>query len=94
MARYVLTADTVLDGLLFRRGSIINASQTLPAVVANVATLAAVPRARRAGLEHPNPYYVAVPVADQIGRRQTDLSLPNQNTIVEPVLPTANKQYD
>lgn len=94
MARYVLTADTVLDGLTFPRGSIVNAPHDLTTVVANAGTLAAVPRARRAGLEFANPYYVAVPVADQIGRRQSDLTLPTENTIVEPVLPTANKQYD
>lgn len=92
MARYFLTADTVLDGLTFPRGSIVNAPHNLATVVANSGTLTAIPRAR---LTSPtSPYYVAVPVADQIGRRQSDLSLPTENTIVEPVLPTANKQYD
>lgn len=94
MARYVLTADTVLDGLTFLRGSIVNAPHNLSTVVANVGTLTAVPRARRAGLEFYPTDYVPVATADQIGRRQTDLSLPAEGTIVEPVLPTENKQYD
>ena len=94
MARYVLTADTTLDGLTFPRGTIINAPHNLATVIAQIATLDDVPRARVAGLEFFPTNFVAVPVADQIGRRQSDLTLPDENTIVEPVLPTANSQYD
>lgn len=94
MARYVLTSDATLDGLQFPRGSVVNAPHNLETVQDNSARLSAVPRARLAGLEYSPLYYVPVPVADQIGRQQTDLALPEENTIKEPVLPTENSQYD
>jgi hypothetical protein len=94
MARYVLTADTTLDGLTLPRGTIINAPHNLATVIAHIATLDDVPRARLAGLEFFPTNYVAVPVADQIGRQQSTLALPEEGTIKEPVLPTENSQYD
>lgn len=94
MARYVLTADTTLDGITYLRGSVYNAPQALPTVVANVGTLSGVPRGRPAGLQYYPTYYVAVATADQVGRQATTLALPEQGTIKEPVLPTTNSQYD
>lgn len=82
MARYVLTADTTLEGLTYPRGTIMNAPQGLPAVVAHAATMDAVPRARVAGLEYPPNWYIPIPAEDQLPVN------------VEPVLPTANSQYD
>lgn len=95
MARYLVTSTSgvVLDGLSFPRGAVVNAPSNLATVVAGLASLTAVPRIRLVDLNL-NPPYVAVPVADQIGRQTSTGLLPNQNTIVEPVLPTANSQYD
>ena len=82
MARYVLTADTTLDGLTYPRGTIVNAPHDISTVVANSATLAGVPRARAAGIVYYPAYYLPIPAADQLPVN------------VEPVLPTANSQYD
>ena len=96
MSRFVLTADTTLDGLTYPRGTIVNAPQELPTVVAHSATLDAVPRARVAGLEYPPNWYIPVPVDDQTGRKTSEPGTPlaPENAIVEPVLPTVNSQYD
>ena len=100
MARYVLTADLTFEGLPYLRGDILNASQTLPAIVAAAATLTNVPRARVAGLQHDfDNYYLAVPLADQLGLQQSTGTLPpdasgDSNVIQEPVLPAENTLYD
>jgi hypothetical protein len=96
MGRYVLTADTTLDGLVFPRGSIVNAPHNLNSVVAEAPTLDTVPRARVAGLEYLPSHYIPVPLADQIGLQQSTNTFPPEpnNVIDEPVLPTENSQYD
>ena len=96
MARYVLNADLTFEGLPYLRGDILNAPQGLPAIVAAVASLDAVPRARVAGLQYDPDSYIAVPLADQLGLQQSTSTFPAEpnNVIVEPVLPAENTQYD
>ena len=96
MARYVLTADLTFEGLPYLRGDILNAAQSLPAIVAAAASLDAVPRARVAGLQYLPDHYIAVPLADQLGLQQSTSTFPTEpnNVIHEPVLPVANAQYD
>ena len=95
MARYVVsgTSGVTLDGLFFPYGAVVNAPSNLATVVAGAGSITVVPRIRRVDITL-NPPYVPVPVADQIGRQTSTGLLPNQDTIVEPVLPTANSQYD
>ena len=94
MARYVATADVVVDGLAFPRGSILN----IPTSVVPLNTVAAlgnaIPRVRVAGLEFLPDHYTTVPAAEQLGYQTADGALPTENTIQEPVLPAAYTQYD
>lgn len=96
MARYVLTADLVFEGLPYNRGDILNAPQGLPETVAVLAPSAdVVPRVRVAGLQHDHPNsYLAVPAEEQLGYQTADGALPEEGTIKEPVLPAENTQYD
>ena len=100
MARYVLTEDIVFEGLPLNRGDIINASQTLPEVLAKVTSLTNVPRVRVAGLEHDYANsYLAVATADRLGLQTSTNTFPpdaagNSNVIPEPRLPAENTQYD
>jgi len=94
MARYVATADTVVDGIDWPRGSVVNIPTSVLALSSNT-DLDLVPRVRPAGLEFfPPNNYQSVPLADQIGLQQSTNTLPEEGTIKEPVLPAENTLYD
>ena len=100
MARYVITADVVFEGLPYNRGDVLNAPQRLPETLAKAASLQEVPRVRVAGLQHDYAnYYLAVPLADRLGLQQSTGTLPpdasgSSNVIPEPRLAATNTQYD
>lgn len=97
MARYIVkdSAGITLDGLRYPRGTVLNIHQTRADVAAAVAAtkLEAIPRIRFADIAL-TPPYVQLAAADQISRKQSTGALVTENAIVEPVLPTENKQYD
>jgi hypothetical protein len=93
MARYVATADTVVDGIDWPRGSVVNIPTSALALSWN-ADLDLVPRVRPAGLVFHPDNYQSVPLADQIGLQQSTQTLPEEGTIKEPVLPAENTPYD
>jgi len=95
MARYVTTADTVVDGIAWARGSILNLPTSIVALNSVAALGNAIPRVRVAGLEHNGlTHYLEVPATEQLGYQTADGALPDEGTIKEPVLPAANTQYD
>ena len=96
MARYVATADVVVDGLAFPRGSILNVpTSVLSLADAASGVLDVVPRVRVAGLDIAYPsHYLAVPAIEQLGYQTADGALPEEGPIKEPVLPDANTPYD
>ena len=95
MARYVTTAETVVDGITWPRGSILNLPTSVVALNSVTALGDAIPRVRVAGLEINYPTrYLPVPAEEQLGYQTADGALPEEGTIKEPVLPAANTQYD
>jgi len=99
MARYVATFDVVIDGSFYERGSVVNiASSVIPLNEAASYEMDPLPRLRRVDDRvvgtWPTPAFVPVAVADQLGRQQSTLDLPEQGTIKEPVLPVDSGQYD
>lgn len=95
MARFLVTGvSTTVDGMAYKKGDVVNVHQTHKDVVGN-ANLKAVPRARITDMNLSPDYFVAVPTKDQLGRKhESPQELAKENVIVEPVLPTENKQYD
>jgi len=94
MARYVATADATVDGITYPRGSILNIPTASIALNTNAQLGTAIPRVRPAGLEFNPLHYQVVALLDQIGLQQSTQTMPDQNTIQEPVLPDANTPYD